>query len=517
MKQTYDINGVKVRAQNQGQAMSLAKERVDDPSFALNNKTLTDATPFAITPPKPATQADGLLGLIEANTSAFTANQQAQADLARQKEETSFEQYMKAALSSEGEVALTDRAYKETVDPAAEELQDINQQIIAEQVALQRRIEALEKNPHGMFGGALEQEIEQVKTESIRRQADLSVIQMAKQGKYDSAKAIADRAIQAQLEKQRLKLDAFQLNYERNKELFDQAEQRAFESAQFDRETAYQMEQQRLKEISNLSLEALANGAPAALVKQMREALTPEDAIALGGQYIGLLDRQQMEFNQSLQLQQLDISRANLAVAQRSQQFEETKYWTDWATEQVKAKKLDQKTVQSIRSANDQINNAIGAISAVNTKMKNDEGFSPAVGAGFKKTFLSALPFIGPDPVAGTKRADFVAEVNRLKATLTLPALQQMRGFGALSDVEFNTVANSASSLTTDMSEQAFRVEMERITSIMNIAKARSQAQIDVTNGIASIPVIAPDGVTVGTIPAEELNEALAEGYQVIE
>jgi hypothetical protein len=262
----------------------------------LNTESLKTQPAFKFTPPKPSTAMQGLGGMIEAsattNKDAFAQQTQQAAEQANAARETSLDAYLKGLISTPGQAQLQSQAYSQTVDPVQQELDGINNQILQEQHGLRRRIEALDKNPQGLFGGGLEQEKLRIERESIGKQADLYVIQQGVQGRFDSAKAAADRAIDARLEQQRNVIDALKLNYEENKDLFTTAEQRSFDVSLQDRENELQTERQNLTQISDLSLSALQNGAPPTLAAQMRSAKTVEEAMRIGGQFVGLLDRQ---------------------------------------------------------------------------------------------------------------------------------------------------------------------------------------------------------------------------------
>ena len=91
------------------------------------------------------------------------------------------------------------------------------------------------------------------------------------------------------------------------------------------------------------------------------------------------------------------------------------------------------------------------ALQAVNDLM-NHPGLNAAVGL---KGITNYLP--------GTDAAGFKTQLDRVKALLTLPALQQLRGLGAMSDREFATLSSSVSALSPRMSEKDFRNEMARI------------------------------------------------------
>jgi hypothetical protein len=257
--------------------------------------------PFNVKTGATESQASNLSESIKAGADTFTQSLQDKATKAEGTKNTALEDYLSSVIGQKGQTEMTADTYSKTVDPLESELVDINNQIMAEQNATRRKLADLDKNPQGLFGGALQDEKNRVERESLAKQADLSVIQMARQGKYDSAKAIADRAVSVRLEQQKNELDALKLNYEENKDIFDKTEQRAFDSLYADRKRKLDKEEADLKEISDLSLEALKEGAPASVATQMRSAKTVEEAMKIGGKYIGSFDRQL----KSLQIQKL--------------------------------------------------------------------------------------------------------------------------------------------------------------------------------------------------------------------
>ena len=255
----------------------------------ISSSALAPATPMNI-PPAPA--ASGAAGL-EGQLSEFAKQYQAQAAEAQKAKEQSGKDLANSLFGTQGEASLTNDLYSRAggVDETQRELQDINQQLLQEQEGFRREVETIQDNAEGLTRGAVAGRIDESRRKSLRTQADLSVIQLSKQGKFDSAKAIADRAIAVQLEKDKQRNDILKFIYEENKDLFDKAEQRAFTVAQGERERALDREEQNLKTISDLSLNALKNGAPSSIASQMRKAATVEDAISIGGQYVDKYDR----------------------------------------------------------------------------------------------------------------------------------------------------------------------------------------------------------------------------------
>ena len=255
----------------------------------------TPQQPMKLAEPRPETAYAGLQGAIEANAPVvdqFTQNLQTDKETTEKTKTQALSDLIKNMLGTKGQTALTAESYAKTVDPVEKELKDINQKIREEQLSERRQIEKIQDNSQGLFGGAVQDEVNRIERESLRKQADLSVIQQGIQGRFDSAKAIADRAVQAQLEQQKIANEVYKINYEENKDAFTTAEKRLFETQYADRERKFKQEEARLQEISDLSIKALESGAPTAIVSAMRASKTPEEAIRIGGQYVGSLDRQ---------------------------------------------------------------------------------------------------------------------------------------------------------------------------------------------------------------------------------
>lgn len=273
-------------------------QRVSSPTNGtITSDNLKDSKQFNITPTKPLTEAAGLSGITETRSKSLAEDiaagkfdsatlGKAAAD-AEATKNTSLKDYLAAALNSKGKTQLTDEAYKTAgVDAASADLKDINQQILEEQQSRRRKLEAADKNPNGMLRGALDAYKANIERDSIAKEADLTIIQLGRQGKYDSAKAIADRAVAVQLEQDQSKLEALKINYEDNKDLFTTAEQRAFEAAQSEREGELETRKTELTTIKDFGLKALEMGADIPTVQAILSSNSLEDALSVGGSYI---------------------------------------------------------------------------------------------------------------------------------------------------------------------------------------------------------------------------------------
>jgi len=271
------------------------------PQGSINSSTLSPKADFNLTAPALSTKADGLMGAFEAGADQFTQNIARQRAEAASLKENSLGDYTDALANQLTESGATADAYgqKGGVDDIQSELDTINNQLLQEQNANRRRIEALDKNAPGMLRSQVQAEQQRVNTESLRRQADLSVIQMGIQGRFDSAKSIADRAVDAILEGERNRLESLRVNYEENKELFSTADQRAFETAQNDRERKLNSEENRLKEINNVALTYLQEGGSASTAQQIMGAKTVAEAVGMTGGVIGRSARIQNAINQA--------------------------------------------------------------------------------------------------------------------------------------------------------------------------------------------------------------------------
>lgn len=252
----------------------------------ITPESLTPTPEVKVTPPATPVVTPALEAGIEAQTDQFTQNLTEQRKQAETNKTTALTDYINQLKGAKTQTTLESDAYAQEggVNDIQTELNDINDQIKREQLSMRRAREAIEKKGGGLASGAAS-EIANLERESIAKQADLSIIQQGIQGRYDSAKEIADRAVKAQLEQQNVLLDALKFNYQENKDIFTTAEQREFETLLGNRERDITKEENRLKEIKDFALKALEAGATVSETKQMMGAKTLEEAMAIGGAY----------------------------------------------------------------------------------------------------------------------------------------------------------------------------------------------------------------------------------------
>lgn len=253
-------------------------------------------SPFKIPAPKDGTAAPSLEGAINGEIDAFTANLEQKRKDSEQKKEASLQALLKGKLDMLGEEEGTAAAYAQDggVDDIEQELNQANQDILVEKNALNALREKFETKGGGLESG-MNSELYNAERQSLRRQADLTVIQMGVQGRYDSAKAIADRAVAVQLEKDKTTIDVLQTIYTDNKDQFTQDEQRAFETKQKDRERKFAAEEQKLKDIYSLGLDYLKEGGDSATAQEIFNSKSVAEAASKTGNVLGATARLQRQ------------------------------------------------------------------------------------------------------------------------------------------------------------------------------------------------------------------------------
>lgn len=416
--------------------------------------------------PAPDTGTAALGGVIDAEQDAYTKGLEARATEAGKAKTQSLEEYLSTLMSTPGEAEMTTKAYaRGGVDDIQKELDSINQEIRVEQNALRRQIERIQDNAKGLFGGAVEDEVARVERDSLRKQADLSIIQMGIQGRYDSAKAIADRSVAIQFERQEKKEEALKLQYEANKDLFTTAEQRAFESAQTDRQNKLQAEKDAAKEISDISLIAMQEGASGAVIRAIRGAKTPAEAQAIASDFLApIVAESRKKFRQTQVVEQ-----------------DGRKLLIDLQTgEVIKDYGVTDTPIEEIQNASKK--EFIDSVDG----LKTHKGLNSSVGP-IKGTRIAIADQFGA-------KGDFIASVQQLTGQLTLKQLQDAKAqgatFGALSNAELQLLAESATKISQwarnaegnrpdpekgelvqyyDVSEKQFKKELDKISNYQKL------------------------------------------------
>jgi len=442
--------------------------------LAPSKAPVVTPTPVPTTAPK--LQAD----LEAVQEDALTQKVAAEKTAAEASKGTAYKSLLDQMAAAKGLSTLTAEAYaqKGGVNEITPELNDINDQIRREQLSLRRATERLQKQGGGLAGG-VEAEIRNLSRESLAKQADLSVIQMAVQGRYDSAKEIADRAVQAQFEEQTQKMDIAKFDYTENRDLFNKAEQREYDLLFANRQNAIEEAKANKAAIQNFALSALQAGASTAEVRQAMGAKTLDEAISLVGGY--------------LRPKPAAVGSSKPSITE----IDGKPYIWDEATgkyipagEYIKGGGVDSEQSQQLTQT-----------LALARELKNPAtaGKGSAVGASFAKF----VPFGQSLGLQGNRTA-FENKVNTLKANLTLDNLGLLKG--PMSDKDLAFLQAVGSSLTTDMSEIEFDKELNKVITRLEKAQGYSAPTLDQiqpvigAQNILRLPdqaITAPDGSQV--------------------
>lgn len=184
----------------------------------------TPTTPTTTAPVEAAVNAStaNVTKANEAATAAGTAPATTQSD--------NLAQTMRDVLGIQEQIttetASIDRAAQ---DKARMEADQYTSQIEQEALAARRATEALQKNnPQGLFGGALQDEVNRINRDSLSKQADLAILQNSALRNFDTAKSIADRQLELKLEPLKTKLENLKFFYSENKDILTKADDRAY-------------------------------------------------------------------------------------------------------------------------------------------------------------------------------------------------------------------------------------------------------------------------------------------------
>ena len=389
----------------------------------------------------------GLGGALEAQTDSFAqglADTRSQREAEKNQSRTDYSSLVANQTGLEGFSLQADQ--DAGVFEAERVLQDINNELRTEQLARRRSVEALQGQ--GNLKGTTQSQVNNINRDSYSKQADKAIEQLAAQGRFNSASALADRKANAMFEQEQNQIDAAKITYEDNKDLYNKAERREFETALTDRTNRVQAEKEQMQAVQNLALQAQLDGAPPAIVSEMMKSKTLADASALGGQFVGALDREQ---------QRASINASNASASLKAEQLLQMQQPSvvTRSTEIVDingVKSLvDTQTGETIQTfeagtTTNEVEVARGT-AFVNTidALKTDSGLNSSVGP----TFLTRTA--GVDALSGAKD-DFVASVENVVKTLTLNTFAEAKEkgmtFGAMSQGEWNILGDSATKIS---------------------------------------------------------------------
>jgi HD superfamily phosphohydrolase YqeK len=264
----------------------------------INPNNIGSVTPYKLAPIPDGSSIS--TGIIE---SSSTLNKQAQARAIEernkqaeidkiQKEQSGLESSLADILSEQGQIGRRTSEFQKEQDVLGKQksYDEITSQIEAKDLALRRKIEAMEKNPQGMTADALQGEITRIKREGASELADLSIIQSARNRDLFTAQSFVNQKVELLTQDLKTRFDATKFFYDENKEDLNKEDQRKFEKAIREDEREYKEARESIKSLEESKLTYLTkaneNGAPSSVLQAIQSATTPEQAAVAAQGYL---------------------------------------------------------------------------------------------------------------------------------------------------------------------------------------------------------------------------------------
>jgi hypothetical protein len=250
-----------------------------------------------------------------------------------------------------------------------------------------------------------------------------------------------------------------------------------FQFAVQERATALQTAQQNKAGVLQVLSQAAQNGAPQQVLDAIKSAQTPEQAMAVTGGY---------------------MTDPKIAIDRERLNLEYAKLARDQSEKALEAQLAQNKAGKAVQLQFTKANRIIDQVDAVLPKV----GWQTAGVAGL----FSFVP--------GSVQKDLQTEINSIKANIGFNELQEMRNAsptgGALGQVavqELDFLQSTLGSLDSKQSPGQLRENLMQVKSHFQNWKAITEAE-----QTGTITLVNKDGVA-GVIPADQLEEALNEGY----
>lgn len=228
----------------------------------ITTNQLQPVQPFNLNSQPSQVPSSGLEGTINSSVSSYKAQSESERLIDEQSKakSSSLDSYMQSVLALDDQVAQAQNVDRAEQNAAKAESDRLTSAIEEEQKAVLRKVQRMEKNPTGMLAGALEAEIEKVNRESIAKQADLAISQNIARRNFDSAKDVADQAVQDKLAPLKIKQERLKEFYDINRENMDSDFKLRLEQKIKAEDRAIEKEENLQQTIMDLKIEAAKSG-----------------------------------------------------------------------------------------------------------------------------------------------------------------------------------------------------------------------------------------------------------------
>jgi len=367
-----------------------------------------------------------------------------------------------------------------------EELTEITNKIRRKEHEFRRNIEALEDKA-GLTKAQTNALIADVDRKQSREIADLEIIAMARQGRYNDAAAIVDRKVEIEMQARANKLEGLKFLYLENKERFTKLEQRDFERTILAEERAYQEEYDKRKEFETLKLQMTINATEAgAGIAELEAIQNATDSNALFS-----VPNASRYMKTKAQILDEQLKQAQIASIWDSLNA------SDEGTVEINGVTYTEEDLISAELKADKAREVYAQI----LKMKDMEGKGGAIGFSWQK-----LIKYGDEPFKGTAASGYAAEAQRLIAMLSEQNLGRLKG--SMSDNDLKFIQKISTSLDMNASENAWDAEMQRL-------EGEAINGYQESASILGLPPLDADPVDQADAVAEELHKLLQNGEAI--
>jgi len=286
-KELKDMTVAEANASGQGQAYSnlVAGHGQGTPNTlpkpttnTITSNQLTPVTP-AVLPPTPTTDNSN----IQSNINNFSAANATDAEIAALKLKSNTETKKISDLMSDigTTTGKQDQYFTDAGGyDAKKQYDEFASQLEQEQLRSQRAQDAAKLNPEGKSTRALQQEMADIESKSLSKQADIAILGNAASRRYDTALTIAKNKVEAELAPKKAELEGLKFIQENNK---------GFQTAEFSallskKNNEYEKEKATLTTIENIKIEAAKNGLKD--FSAFSDIKTVDDALKAAGGYL---------------------------------------------------------------------------------------------------------------------------------------------------------------------------------------------------------------------------------------
>lgn len=341
-------------------------------------------------------------------------------------------------------------------------LNDINTRLALHQAEALKRQEAALKAGETM--GFASREAQNIMRTDAIEEMKLLALQAGAQGDIARAEKNAQTAIDTKYAQVEKDLETAKTNIYNNFDTFTKAEKKRAELTllRIDAEDAF-VKQLKAEETQkfNLATSALQNGATNEQATQILNQDSFEDALKVGGSFLGAqfrLQQEQAAFDRGVKTRQLQIQEAQLGLQQRLQNLELAKLGDPQAIKTLgydpNNLPLTSKQLQTFETQRTQMEQDIETVKRAMTNtagLKNSSGvFRSASAATFINPFRGGALGI---PAAMSKKNDFLADANYIMKNLTFNKIKDLTDQGVkltpISEMEFKAMADASNVLVS--------------------------------------------------------------------